>query len=295
MDVPTRGSSSTRGRLRRGFAAGLLTAVVAASSVAGADPPATPPLTGPSVPAASTTTSPPTCVVADVTTKYAGTDDWSRTLLDWRLRVTRQYRPADLVSVSKAGLRGGGKVRAIVLTDLRAMAKAAAGAHAPIAVQSAFRSYATQRSVFAGWVSLLGRRQALKGSARAGHSEHQLGTALDFKSRGGGAPWSFGGFDWAKTKAGRWMAKNAWQYGFVMSYPRGKQRSTCYGYEPWHYRYYGRAVAAAIHASGLAPRVWLWRHGNNPGWVDPEPTPGPSDRPASSSAPGGAPEERPGA
>jgi hypothetical protein len=30
-----------------------------------------------------------------------------------------------------------------------------------------------------------------------------------------------------------------------------------YAYEPWHYRYFGRERAAAIHESGLTSREWL--------------------------------------
>jgi D-alanyl-D-alanine carboxypeptidase len=43
-----------------------------------------------------------------------------------------------------------------------------------------------------------------------------------------------------------------------MSYPRGSFAQTCYDYEPWHYRYVGRNLAAQIHASGLTPRQVLW-------------------------------------
>jgi D-alanyl-D-alanine carboxypeptidase len=54
------------------------------------------------------------------------------------------------------------------------------------------------------------------------------------------------------------MARNAWRFGFVMSYPKGREAETCYAYEPWHYRYVGREVAQAIHDSGLTPRRYLW-------------------------------------
>ena len=40
---------------------------------------------------------------------------------------------------------------------------------------------------------------------------------------------------------GTWLKANAWKYGFVMSYPKGMTSLTCYTYEPWHYRYVGRA------------------------------------------------------
>jgi D-alanyl-D-alanine carboxypeptidase len=143
--------------------------------------------------------------------------------------------------------------------DLAAMRKAAAAAKAPVAVASAYRSFSTQRSTFAYWVRVGGYAGAVRASARAGHSEHQLGTTFDFKSAGGAVPWNYA--DWAKTTSGKWMAANAWRYGFVMSYPKGKTALTCYNYEPWHYRYFGRTIAAAIHASGQAPRVWLWQHG----------------------------------
>ena len=105
-------------------------------------------------------------------------------------------------------------------------------------------------------------------SARPGHSEHQLGTTLDFRSYGGSAPWNYA--DWGRTKAGTWLRNNAWKYGFVLSYPKGKTAQTCYAYEPWHYRYVGRAVAARIHASGLTEREYLWRQQTAPA---PTPTP----------------------
>jgi len=260
--------------------------VVAGPSAAFNDPP---------VPLVSTAGSPPPCRVADVTTTFTAPADWSRTRLDWTLRVTSSYRPPGLVPVSRAGISGSGTVRAEVIPDLRAMAAAARAAGAPLAIQSAYRSYLTQAWTFRSWVARLGYSTALIGSARPGHSEHQLGVALDFKSYGGRVPWSFGGYDWALTKAGRWMMQNAWKYGFVLSYPRGRRSEVCYGYEPWHYRYYGRTIARAIHVAGLTTRVWLWRHrtgpmpspsptptptpGDTPGPTDPTPTPTPGDTP----------------
>jgi D-alanyl-D-alanine carboxypeptidase len=201
--------------------------------------------------------------VAEVATKYRAYTQYQKTLLDWVYRLSSNYAPSDLTSVSRAGLTGTGSVRRLVIADLTAMTKAARAAGARLAVESAYRSYRTQVAVFNSWVRTLGYSHALVGSARPGHSEHQLGTAIDFKSYGGGTPWSFGGYDWATSRAGAWMKANAWKYGFVMSYPRGTSSKVCYGYEPWHYRYFGRPVARAIHASGLTPRYWLWKHGSN--------------------------------
>ncbi|HSL97652.1 MAG TPA: M15 family metallopeptidase [Candidatus Deferrimicrobiaceae bacterium] len=199
----------------------------------------------------------PACRYDDILTSPRGYGDWAVTLVDAILRVPRTYVPPNLVPVAEAGIEGSGKVRQVMVDDLRAMADAARAAGAALGVQSAYRSYDKQRKTFRGWVDRYGREQALKFSARPGHSEHQLGLAIDFRSESGGSP--FEG-DWGETKAGKWMAANAWQYGFVMSYPKGRQAVTCYEYESWHYRYVGRDLAEAIHDSGLTIREYLWAH-----------------------------------
>ncbi len=160
------------------------------------------------------------------------------------------------------------------------MTRAARAAGARLAVQSAFRSYSTQASTFAYWSRVSGYAAALKSSARAGHSEHQLGTTVDFRSYGGSAPWYYA--DWGKTRAGAWLRANAWKYGFVMSYPKSRIGVTCYAYEPWHYRYVGRSVAAAVRRSGLTLREYLWRQQTAP---VPTPTPTASPTPSDASSP----------
>ncbi len=149
-------------------------------------------------------------------------------------------------------------MRGIAIVDLRAMTAAAESAGASLAVQSAYRSYASQVSTFNYWVSVSGYAAALKASARPGHSEHQLGTTIDFKSYGGSAPWNY--TNWATTRVGAWMLANAWRYGWVMSYPKATSPSqTCYQYEPWHFRYLGRVEAKALHDAAISPRFYLWR------------------------------------
>ena len=161
--------------------------------------------------------------------------------------------------VSEAGLDGGGKVRALVIDDLAALVRAATEAGARLRAVSAYRSERKQAEVFAGWESSRGHDSALAGSARPGHSEHQLGTAIDFGSALGAAPWSG---EWGGSTEGRWMADNAWRYGFVLSYPAGSSPGgTCYQAESWHYRYVGHDEAAAVHNAGVSLREYLWRIG----------------------------------
>ncbi|MDC5697908.1 M15 family metallopeptidase [Intrasporangium calvum] len=204
----------------------------------------------------------PSCDVGDVYTVPRDYDDWSVTLVDRLLRVGKAYVPPDLVHVSEAGLPGGGHLRAVAVDDTRAMARAARAAGAAIGVWSAYRSYAEQEQIFTGYSRQNGYASAITYSQRPGHSEHQLGLGVDFMSAGGGNPLPG---DWGTTAAGRWMRENSWRFGWVNSYPRGTDGArwndrTCLRYEPWHYRYLGREVAAKVHRSGLTIREYLWRH-----------------------------------
>lgn len=216
------------------------------------------PASAAALPAAAPGAPLPACRYADVKTRYRDTGDWRITLLDTERKVGKDYVPPGLVSVAQAGIAGSGRIRSVVIDELAAMARAARHDGAGIAVRSAYRSYAQQKAVFQSWVNQYGYQAALQGSARAGHSEHQLGTTIDFRSANSTrAPWDYP--DWATTQAGAWMKANAWKYGFVMSYPKGKSRVSCYDYESWHYRYYGRALARKIHDSGTVPRRYLWK------------------------------------
>jgi zinc D-Ala-D-Ala carboxypeptidase len=185
----------------------------------------------------------PNCTMGDRLAPYATVDDWDRTLLDTEYALGRDYAPTDLVAVTETGIAGDGSVRAVVVLDLEALGYAARKAGVELSVESAYRSYDAQRRTFDSLVDAYGREFALESAARPGHSEHQLGTTLDFA-----------GYD-------EWLAENAWRFGFVQSYPADRSPArTCYKPESWHYRYFGRDRAAAIHASGLSPREWLWEH-----------------------------------
>ncbi|EWT01416.1 peptidase [Intrasporangium oryzae NRRL B-24470] len=204
----------------------------------------------------------PSCALGDVYTVPRGYDDWSTTLVDRLLRVEATYVPPDLMRVSEMGIAGGGSIRGVAAADTRAMAKAARAAGAPIGVWSGYRNYEQQTQLFNGYVTQNGFDSAITYSQRPGHSEHQLGLGVDFMSAGGGNPLPG---DWGKTPAGSWMRENAWKYGWVNSYPRGAGGSrwndrSCFRYEPWHYRYLGREMAAKVHASGLTIREYLWNN-----------------------------------
>jgi zinc D-Ala-D-Ala carboxypeptidase len=188
------------------------------------------------------------------------TSDPALTVLDRTHALGPDDAPTDLVSASAAGLDGISAtqlIREVVVDDLADMAGAWEAAGLTIEIESAYRSYAEQAATFDQWVGRIGEEAARARAARPGHSEHQLGTAMDVVSPG----WSGRFGDWAtESVEGAWMAEHAWEFGFVMSYPAGGHADSCYGYEPWHYRWIGREAAADHRASERSLRAFLGRY-----------------------------------
>ena len=184
---------------------------------------------------------PPPCAVGDEPTPARDPGDWASTILDTTLMLPESYVPTGLVPVTDAGIEGRGKVRELVIDDLRALATSAAADGVTIGVDSAYRSYHQQVLSYDSYVKGYGEDAARRTVARPGHSEHQLGTTIDF------------------TGDLEWLAAHAPGFGFVMSYPADRSPEfTCYRDEAWHYRYVGRERAALVTQSGLSLREWLW-------------------------------------
>ncbi len=109
-------------------------------------------------------------------------------------------------------------------------------------VVSAYRTEDYQRNLYNSRVTRSGKTYADSYSARAGHSEHQTGLAIDIGS-------VYTSFE--NTKEFKWLQQHAHEYGFFMRYPKGKEWITGYAYEPWHYRFVGVDVATKIHNQGI--------------------------------------------
>lgn len=123
-----------------------------------------------------------------------------------------------------------------------------------IKVSSGFRSYEYQKILLANAVGN-GKKDASVSIAKAGHSEHQLGTAMDITGASinyASAVDSFNG-----TPEDIWLKENAYLYGFIQSYPKDKENITGYKYEPWHYRYVGIEEAKEIKDLGLTINKFL--------------------------------------
>lgn len=153
----------------------------------------------------------------------------------------KNYAPTDLISVGN-----GQRMRAEAGQALNGMVQAAKTQGLIIKPLSGYRSYATQVSVYNNEVRTYGQATADTQSARPGTSEHQTGLAIDVGGGGCGIEDCFG-----NTAEGKWVADNAYKYGFIIRYTPDKVDVTGYRYEPWHVRYVGAELAAEMHNTNV--------------------------------------------
>lgn len=108
---------------------------------------------------------------------------------------------------------------------------------------SGYRSFQSQKYIYARSVERNGEAKASLMSAPAGASEHQLGLAVDVSSVAleGDLRSSF-----AKKKEGKWLAAHCAEYGFIIRYKQDWADITGFEGEPWHLRYVGPEHAAYI-------------------------------------------------
>lgn len=161
------------------------------------------------------------------------------------------YIPADLV-VPTLPLRVPGnesmQLRQPVAQALERMFTAAKADGLNLQVSSGYRSYTYQTGTYNSYVKQSGQAYADSISARPGYSEHQTGLAVDIEpvSRQCEIVQCF-----ESTPEGKWLAANAYQYGFLLRYPADKVSVTGYDYEPWHFRFIGTSLSREMHKNGV--------------------------------------------
>jgi zinc D-Ala-D-Ala carboxypeptidase len=175
------------------------------------------------------------------------------------------YAPSDLVvpNIPLAATTNMEKqVRKDMAAALETMVSAGNQQGVKLNLQSGYRSYNFQVNLYNRYVQQQGKAVADSQSARPGYSEHQTGWAADLGSVDN--PNCDVAACFGDTADGKWLAANAYKYGFIIRYPKGMDNVTGYIYEPWHVRYVGTALSTEMHNRGIATLEEFFGTGNAP-------------------------------
>lgn len=160
-------------------------------------------------------------------------------------KLANNYVPSDLETISSKYQWYGrsNQLRKDARIAFEEMCEAASKDNIYIYAGSGYRSYATQLTLYNNYVARDGFKAAETYSARAGYSEHQTGLAMDIAKKTD--------FISENDKEYDWLVNNSYKYGFILRYPKDKDKITGYMYEEWHYRYLGKDTAKEVYDSGL--------------------------------------------
>lgn len=160
--------------------------------------------------------------------------------------LNENYKPTKLDTIDATYTLPVGKTLQFLdpaLPFLEDLLKDANKESIPLRVVSAYRSFEEQEQLKSNYKVVYGAGTANAFSADQGYSEHQLGTTVDFTT-----PTLVGAVPaFANSSASAWLLKNAYRYGFILSYP---QSNSYYMYEPWHWRFVGVDLATDLHKKG---------------------------------------------
>ena len=110
-----------------------------------------------------------------------------------------------------------------------------------------------KKRVDEGMTEAEAKEETVRYTSEPGYSEHETGLALDIVAMSNQL------LDDTQEQTGetRWLHSHAWEYGFILRYPKDKEDITGIAYEAWHYRYVGKEAAAYLHQNDLTLEEYL--------------------------------------
>jgi D-alanyl-D-alanine carboxypeptidase len=174
--------------------------------------------------------------------------------------IDKDYKPDDLVKIKyfvSDRSETTRYMRAEAAEAFHNLVDKAAENGMELKMTTAYRSYNFQKILFDNYVAKEGEEAANQYSARPGQSEHQTGLSVDVTSPSVDYQLSD---DYGNAEEGKWLAENAYRFGFIIRFPKGKEEITGYQYEPWHIRYVGLTAAKEIYEQNLTLEEYLQKN-----------------------------------
>lgn len=160
-------------------------------------------------------------------------------------KLGKTYTPESIMDIPSTYAYAENSTTKEVFEAFKEMWKAAKKKDLTLIVGSSYRTYEEQEKLWNSYEMSHDEEWADDYAARAGHSEHQTGLALDIVTYNS----TMDNFE--ESDEFKWLQKNAYKYGFILRYPKGKEDLTGYSYESWHYRYVGKEVALKMHEEDI--------------------------------------------
>ena len=116
-----------------------------------------------------------------------------------------------------------------------------------ININSGYRTFNESKNIYNSYAIEKGESYAEKYVAKPGTSEHNTGLSFDFtiSNKKNSYKTNYDSDEYF------YLENIAYLYGFIIRYPKGKEKITGYSYEPWHLRYVGKELAKYLKKNNL--------------------------------------------
>ncbi len=158
--------------------------------------------------------------------------------------LDENYKPENIIKISPVYAYDENSAPKEVLEQYKKMFNAAQEQGLELIISSSYRSYEEQKETYEFYEQTKGENVKNYASL-PGYSEHQTGLAFDILKIGVLTD------DFDQTDEFKWLINNSYKYGFILRYPKEKEKITKFDYESWHYRYVGIEAAKIIHDENI--------------------------------------------
>lgn len=161
-------------------------------------------------------------------------------------KVNEDYEPSEITNINLQYAYANNKLAKVANDAYIAMWNAAKESDLKLIVNTSYRTYKSQETMYENTKATSGTRAADNQVARPGHSDHQSGLSIDVFEINSQTMATF-----KDSPAYAWLKENAYKFGFIERYPEGKEYITGFTYEPWHWRYVGEEAAKKIQEENI--------------------------------------------
>lgn len=184
----------------------------------------------------------------------------------WHLRLVNPTHALEKELDIELTEIGGYKFDARIADAVNALLAAAQEDGVSLAIISGYRTMDRSRTLYtnkvqeylnAGYPQAEAEAEAAKWVAPPGTSEHHTGLAMDIVSGDYYTKYSDLVEAFENEPEAVWLRENCARFGFILRFPKDKEKITGIHYEPWHFRYVGVEAAQEIMDKGLCLEEYL--------------------------------------
>lgn len=171
-------------------------------------------------------------------------------------KLNPKYIPQNLVLINELYATKNQYLRIEAYKAFIKMQKDANKSNIYFYIGSGYRSYKYQKWLYNKYRQQKPINIVNKYSAKAGFSEHQTGLAIDIINK----EWKYLN---ENNKEYTWLINNSYKYGYILRYPKNKEKITEYNFEPWHFRYFGPKIAKTLYNNNLTYEEYILKKIDN--------------------------------